>query len=556
MAINRISLADEYKVLAGPTKVLGDPLGQPAYAYCRSSDPKQAQEGRESLSRQLLVAHERAREDGYQIPLALVYWDVWRGKDTDRPAFHQLLCDLRDHKQSDVIYIDQTDRLSRDRAVYYVLLHDLTRYGLRVRFGTEEDELIRHIKLVFDELELEKRHYRQVQANRARATKGHIVNKFPAYGYDLSKDKTTYVINEDRAYWIRQIFDWFVSGKSIKKIVQELYEFGLPSPRGSKLWSPESIRQILRREVYKGVYIANRYAKVWVWENGKQRLLNDIKPEQEWIYLTVPALVPEDQWNLAQELLAENKLKAVRNGAKNEWLLSGMLRCSCGKSMITKRGKRRHVLASGQKKTYEHQFYVCWEYFERWNPAFCNKGQITKNRIEGYVLEACELLFMKPDLWEEHLEDPSELIERWQSHVDLCEKQIKEIDAQMDHLLQLVLEQRSDKMKELFTQKQRELEEQRDRYEEQLTIAQLRLSASQDTVSQREVIAEMLERIKELGGIASLPYEVKRIILTRLIDEITLDIKEQWFEIKGVLSDKLERFEYSTNGQVVSTSAH
>jgi site-specific DNA recombinase len=507
------------------------------------------------LSRQLLVAHEKACEDGYQIPLELVYWDVWRGKDTDRPAFHQLLCDIRDHKQSDVIYIDQTDRLSRDRAVYYVLLHDLTRYGLRVRFGTEEDELIRHIKLVFDELELEKRHYRQVQANRARATKGHIINKFPAFGYNLSVDKTTYIINEDKANWVRQIFDWFLGGKSIKKIVQELYEMGIPSPRGRKLWSPESVRQLLKREVYKGVYIANRHEKVWMWENGKQRQISRTKPEEEWISLPVPAIVSEEQWDLAQELLATNKQKSLRNSAKNEWLLSGLLRCACGKSMITKRGKRRHILASGQKKAYDTEFYVCWEYFERWNPEFCNKGQITKNRIEGYVLEACELLFMKPDLWEEHLDDPSELIERWQSHVDLCEKQIKEIDAQMDQLLQLVLEQRSDKMKDLFTQKQKELEEQRERYEEQLTIAQLRLNASQDTVNQREIIAEMLERIKKLGGIASLPYEVKRTVLTRLIDEITLDIKEQWFEIKGVLSDKLERFEYSTDGQVVSISA-
>lgn len=65
----------------------------------------------------------------------------------------------------------------------------------------------------------------------------------------------------------------------------------------------------------------------------------------------------------------------------------------------------------------------------------------------------------------------------------------------------------------------------------------------------------MLKQIKALGGLTSLPYEVKRTVLTRLIDEIILDTHERWFEIKGTLSNNLERFQYSTDGKVVSISA-
>ena len=167
MTTSYISLEREFYKLAGEAKVLGDPAGEPAYLYTRSSAKKQAEEGKESLSRQLLFAHEKAVYDGRFIPLEMAFWDVWRGKDADRPEFLRLLSELKADQRSDLIYIDQTDRLSRSTAVYYVLLHDLTRHGLSIRFASEEDDLVRHIKLAFDEIELERRRYRQVQANRA-----------------------------------------------------------------------------------------------------------------------------------------------------------------------------------------------------------------------------------------------------------------------------------------------------------------------------------------------------------------------------------------------------
>ena len=47
-----ISLEDEFTRISGPSGVLGEPTGELAYFYRRSSDKMQALEGRESLSRQ------------------------------------------------------------------------------------------------------------------------------------------------------------------------------------------------------------------------------------------------------------------------------------------------------------------------------------------------------------------------------------------------------------------------------------------------------------------------------------------------------------------------
>lgn len=106
MAHIQISLAEELRRITGGADVLGDPSGEPAYFYGRSSDKVRAAEGRESLSRQLLFAHEKVRNDGRCIPVDMAHWDIWQGKDAERPGFHSLLSDVTQNKCSDTVYID------------------------------------------------------------------------------------------------------------------------------------------------------------------------------------------------------------------------------------------------------------------------------------------------------------------------------------------------------------------------------------------------------------------------------------------------------------------
>ena len=160
-----------------------------------------------------------------------------------------------------------------------------------------------------------------------RATKGYVTGRRPAYGYKLSEDKLHYEIYEERAHRIKQIFDWYTSGESLLGIAEKLNRQGIPTPLGAKRWRPETIRKILRREVYKGVFIANRHEKVYTWEGGRQKSIHRLKPESEWIYVTVPAIVSENQWEEIQKILDINKQKSMRHARKNKWLLSGLVRC-------------------------------------------------------------------------------------------------------------------------------------------------------------------------------------------------------------------------------------
>lgn len=556
MTATFISLAEEFARIAGSAEVLGDPSGTPAYLYTRSSNKIQAMEGRESLARQLIFGHEKALADGHYIPLDMTYWDIWRGKDADRPELHRLLSDVKQNKRSDLVYIDQTDRLSRSMAVYYVLLHDLTRHGLTVRFESEEDDLVRHIKLAFDEIELEKKRYRQIQSNKARATKGYVTNTWAAFGYKFGEDRRTYVIDEDKAIWVKRVFDWYVAGKSLRWIAMELTNAGVPTALRAERWRLESVRRMLQHEVYKGTYIANRYQQEWVWEAGKQKKVHSFKPEDEWIYIQVPAIVSEEQWEEAQRILATNKKNSLRNARKHEWLLTGLLRCVCDHAMVSKFGRSTQTLASGEAKTYEYPYYTCGDHGRAVPPYTCEKGMIAKHRIEAHVLEALELLIQGTDIWDQVWESHSEQVAQLQQRVTWCQKQVEELDRQLRELLQIALEQRADATRRLFLEKQVELEHQRQSFEEQRKIAQERLLLTQQAANQRKMVEQILTNLRSVGGITQLPFELQRRLLTQLVDEIVLDTEERWFEIRGVLSEvhgvSGDQFSYAENGQVVT----
>ena len=56
-----------------------------------------------------------------------------------------------------------------------------------------------------------------------------------------------------------------------------------------------------------------------------------MRPESEWIIIPTPAIVDKDLFMRAQKRLKENFVTARRN-RKNEYLLSGKIRCACGRT--------------------------------------------------------------------------------------------------------------------------------------------------------------------------------------------------------------------------------
>src|SRR5262249_51887370 len=121
-------------------------------------------------------------------------------------------------------------------------------------------------------------------------------------------------------------------------------------------WSPSSLREILRRELYTGRLV---YGKTRVIDRGGRTGIKVAAPESEWIVVDRPDLriVSDELWNAARTRIKNTGALYLRrksgrlsskpeSGLESQYLLSGFLRCGlCRGNMIAvkRKGKGKTV---------------------------------------------------------------------------------------------------------------------------------------------------------------------------------------------------------------------
>ena len=68
------------------------------------------------------------------------------------------------------------------------------------------------------------------------------------YGYVLNGEKI--VIHEERANVVRSIFEYYLAGASLGKIVDMLFVKGIPSPTGNPKWTRAAVDKLLANKKY------------------------------------------------------------------------------------------------------------------------------------------------------------------------------------------------------------------------------------------------------------------------------------------------------------------
>ena len=220
------------------------------------------------------------------------------------------------------------------------------------------------------------------------------------YGYSAmpvgegeSKQKT---INEAQAVVVRRIFEMSSQGLSFKKIAKALNSEGIepPQPRNAGLgtWCPTAIREMLKRELYRGWDVWNRTKFVKVPGTNKRR--SRPRPQSEWKRRFDPALVivSEELWERVQCRLRSFEVSG-RDGWKrgllsrsvtSPYLFSNRLKCGqCGSNLI--------VSSGGKKKPK----YVCTGYINRGTCA--NNLRIGAEEAERQLLGMLQEDLLQPD---------------------------------------------------------------------------------------------------------------------------------------------------------------
>lgn len=276
---------------------------------------------------------QRFAEDN-EIEIIGVYADRAKtGRNDNRAEFQRMLMDS-DRRNFDAVIVWKLDRFARNRYDSAINKARLKRNGVHVLSAMERisdtpegvllESLLEGIAEYYS-MDLRDKTSRGIMG---RALKCKHTGGRPALGYRVTPEKD-YEIDEPAAQLVRLIFDMYGSGSSYSDILAELKKRGAKTTRGTD-FGTNSLHDILCNERYIGVYVFGRTHRS---DNGRNNHANDENALR--IEGGIPAIVTQEQWDMVQLRLKQNKRTGGKFKAKHEYLLTGKIFCGpCGGAMV------------------------------------------------------------------------------------------------------------------------------------------------------------------------------------------------------------------------------
>jgi site-specific DNA recombinase len=329
-----------------------------------------------------------------------------------------------------VLVMSEESRLGREQIKTAYALKQIMDAGVRVFFYLEDrertldsamDKVMLSLTNFAAEMEREKARQRTYDAMQRKAAARQVAGGI-VYGYDNVEVLSTTPgtdgraqrlqvlrrINEAQAELIRRIFQLTADGWGLVRTAKQLNTEGIVGPRRTRLpdpttgrlrptWSPSSIREMLRRDLYRGVITWNRTRRV---DRGGTRKKID-RPRAEWIPFDAPELriIDEALWSAVERRLEEKQASYVRGAGGQLWgrpersldspyLLTGFARCAlCGGSLFVRKRTSR-----GGAWTY----YGCMYNHQRGPAACANTLTVPMDRANGAFLDTLRESVLTP----------------------------------------------------------------------------------------------------------------------------------------------------------------
>jgi len=249
--------------------------------------------------------------------------DGYSGTNFVRPGFQRMMQDVEGGRV-DCILVKDLSRFGRD---YIETGRYLERYfpekGIRfISVADQIDSLERTYNLFLPLKNILNEQYARDISDKVHMTirskqrMGKFIGAFAAYGYQKDPgDRNRLLVDEQAASVVREIFQKYLDGSSIREIVEELNRKKIPSPSAYKRqkgykyqngriagkeqpWTYSGVCRILHSELYTGAMVQGKKEQ-YMHRRQKQR-----RPE-EWIVVkgTHEALIESKVWKAVQEKL-------------------------------------------------------------------------------------------------------------------------------------------------------------------------------------------------------------------------------------------------------------
>jgi site-specific DNA recombinase len=336
-------------------------------SYARVSTTEQASEGT-SLDFQKSQLTGYCQLQGWTVVNSYVDGG-YSGKNADRPGLQRLLTDAK-LGLFDKMVVFKLDRLARNLSLLLEIEKTLKEHGITlismkesVDTSTPTGKMAFSLFGVVSEWDRANIVERTRNGRLQRYKEGCWGGGKSPYGYSYDKKTRKLIINESEARVVRRMYSEYVNGKSLFAISQGLNQDHIP-PRAkrSQGWWQTAVRQVLLNPVYRGTEVVNRHAHI--------SLINSMDLSNA-IMMSVPSLVSEQEWHIAQNRMQANK--HVKPNKQKTHLLQGMITCAiCGYHFASKRhyytcrGRMKYVHPDGLSRCKAPYIRADWLENELW----------------------------------------------------------------------------------------------------------------------------------------------------------------------------------------------
>ncbi len=453
--------------------------------------------------------------------------DGYSGAELDRPALNRLRRAVKEGK-IDLVLAYDPDRLSRKLYHQMILAEELEKQGVKLEFVTQdmgtspEDRMFFNMRGLIAEFEREKVRERTLRGSREKARQGKgLCSGMAPYGLRFNKEKASLEEEPETSQTVRLIFYSFANENlSLKKLADKLNRLRIQTPRGGHVWRASTLGTMLRNPVYSGKLYQFRTCKIEPKLRRKPVTKTKtssmrIRAKEDWILVTVPALISPELFDSVQRKLQANANLSKRN-TKREYLLSGLLYCAeCGGRMGGHAAHGRPYYRCYRRAGDEKSLTSAYDMSKT-----CACPEIKAEVIEPVVWDTVCQLIKNPDFLIEELQrraGKSETRDILERELRLCEARLKAIPQEQKRLVEgyrkgLYADFMMREDMELVRKEQGELENRKAELERQLGQRFLAQNQEANIRSLMEKIHFGLEKLDFVGR-----QDVLRLLVEKLV---------------------------------------
>ena len=411
--------------------------------YCRLSRDDEQDGLSGSIKNQQAILEKYAQENGFKNTRVFID-DGWSGTNFARPAFTEIM-ELAEKGLISTLIVKDHSRLGRNRLIVGQLLEEgFDNLGVRYIAIMDNIDTAKGISQIvpmqdlFNEWHAQNTSQKVRNVFKSKGMSGAPLTTNPPFGYLKDpEDKNSWIVDEDAAKIVRQIFAWCVDGLGPTQIAKRLKVAKVPTPTEHWLsigrncskppavpynWCSATVADILSKQEYCGDTVNFRSTR----KSFKNKKKIERPPEEWKIFKdTHPTIIDRAVFDLVQEL-RKHRRRPTKSGIVSPF--SGLLYCAdCGEKLY-------YSFSNNNKR--EQAYFFCSSY--RKNSDICSAHYIREKVVEQLVLESMQRIMLNVQVFEKefarkqmacYTEEKKKLLAAKRRELERAQKRIAEIDT-------------------------------------------------------------------------------------------------------------------------------